>query len=331
MQGEPTQAQVRRIIEKHFVGAAVTNISRITEGYSHYMYLCKLTSKNGDQDVIVRINYNTKEDFTIGKELWVIEEYRAIGAPVPMIYGHDTSRSEFPFEYLIMEKLRGECLGSIWKTLTPQEKESLAGSMGKLLCQLHSVKTKTFGKVTREGVKPMEDFSFRSVGAPPKHSPWVAKVLHDAFSDLSGLVAYRLVLPEQASAIVQHLSRNIPLMEEADAVLVHNDFTIDHLFVEKKSGIWGITGICDFEFASSYAREFDFIKLHRLGLLNDPSIKAALLEGYGKERLHRDFDQALLLYRVVREIGFAYYTAKAGNLEKAKQTIDYILSIVKRA
>jgi len=331
MHAEPTQAQVENIIERHFPHATLTNVSRITEGYSHYMYLCRLTSPEGEQEVIVRINYNTKEDFTIGKELWVIEQYRGVGVPVPKIYGHDTSRSLFPFEYLVMENLRGECLGKLWTTLTLQEKESLAKRMGKLLRQLHSVETKTFGKVTSTGVRPSEDFSFRSVGTPPNHSPWVAKVLHDAFTDLSGLVAYRLVLPEHASAIVQYLSRNIPLMEQADAVLIHNDFTLDHLFVEKQSGTWAIVGICDFEFASGYAREFDFIKLHRLGLLDEPTLKSALLEGYGKEVLHKEFDQVLSLYRLVRDIGFAYHTAKAGNVGEARKTLDYILSVVNRS
>ena len=84
----------------------------------------------------------------------------------------------------------------------------------------------------------------------------------------------------------------------------------------------------DFEFAYAYAPEFDFIKLHRAGILDDKKIKKAIMNGYGAKELHKEFDKVVLIYRLIRDIGFVGYVAKAGNLEAAKKALDFVLKIV---
>jgi aminoglycoside phosphotransferase (APT) family kinase protein len=151
-------------------------------------------------------------------------------------------------------------------------------------------------------------------------------LFEDALKDLAGLIAYRLLTPEQSSAIVSYLHKNINLTEEAEPVLIHNDVIFDHIFVEKETDQWRMTGICDFEFAAAYAREFDFVKLHRAGLLKE--IKENLLEEYGK--IHPKFDEVVQMYRIVRDIGFARHTAKSGHMETSKKAIENVLRTVNR-
>ena len=323
MKEDPTEQQIREILKKHFPDREIKSISRINEGFTHWMYNCELEGKN----VILRIGYNTKTDYTIKKELWVTEKYREVKIPVPEIYAEDTTRKEFPFEYLIMQKLPGQCLGKIWENLNIEEQKEIAFKIGQLMDKLHTIKFDKYGYIEYGGVKDDGQFSFREVKNSTELQ-WTAKLMDSGFRDLGGMVAQGLITPEQTSEIAKYLHKKIHLTKHAESVLIHGDLVLDHIFVEKENSEFKITGLCDLEFASAFAREFDFIKFHRAGLLYLEHFKNSLFLGYGKEKLHPQFDEVIRLYRMVRDIGFATYVAKAGNREVADKAVTNILKTV---
>src|SRR3989338_1211786 len=122
MNKTPSEEQVKQILERHFPDVSVSSTMRINEGFTHYMYESVLDTKT----VIIRVGYNENEEYSLGKEFWAMEAYKKAGIPVPSIYAIDTSRTEFPFEYMVMQKLPGQCLGQIWNALKPEEKKQVA-------------------------------------------------------------------------------------------------------------------------------------------------------------------------------------------------------------
>ncbi len=330
MAHEPNEEQIRGIIKKHFSNWEIKDIKRINEGYTHYMYECVCEIKNKVINFILRIGFN-KKDFSIAKELWVMKKYSEIGILAPKVYGSDVSRTEFPFDYVIMEKINGECLGKIWNNLNKKDKAEIAFLMGKLLAKLHSIRLDKFGRIDENGIIEEEEFSFRKIPNAPLEPEWTTKLLSDTLKDFASIISFKLLTPKQSSDILHYLHSNIYLTENAEPVLIHSDFHLDHIFVIKENGEWKITGICDFEFASSSAKEFDFVKIHRLGLLNDENFKKMLLKGYGIEKLHKEFDKVVKLYRIARDIGFAKYTARRGDMEITSKTISNILDLIRES
>jgi aminoglycoside phosphotransferase (APT) family kinase protein len=316
------EQRVETILKKHFPNAEIRSIKQITEGYTHYMFDCELADKN----VIARIGMNKEDKYSIAKELFVMQKYVEAGVPVPKVFASDFSRSDFPFEYAIMEKLPGECITKVWKTLSDGDKKLVMFKVGELLARLHSVKFGFFGDIGKDGVIEEEEFSFRD--SKQKEQNWKAVLYKEAFKQLSNLITIGLLAPEQSAQIAKYLHMNVHLLDNAEPVLVHNDFHPDHIFIHKVSNSWEICGICDFEFASAFAREFDFIKLHRSGLLQD--FKSAILAGYGTDKLHPQFDKAVELYRLTRDMGFARFVAKANNPELAEKTVAGIMRVVSR-
>ena len=278
--------------------------------------------------VIIRVGYNENEEYSLGKEFWAMEAYKKAGIPVPSIYAIDTSRTEFPFEYMVMQKLPGQCLGQIWNALKPEEKKQVAFEMGRLLAKMHEVRFEDFGSIGPEGFFVDNDFSFRESARLEGHVSWKRQLLKKTLDDMSILMAMDLLKHEQTVAIASKLHSNLSFANQAEPVLVHNDFCLDHIFVEERDGKWEISGICDFEFAAAYAREYDFIKLHRSGFLDEADMKEALLEGYGLDKLHPEFDEVVAYYRFTRDIGFAAFTAKSGERETSQKALENVLKFV---
>ncbi len=322
MTKELSKNTLKRILRKHFPKNKILEISRISEGYSHYMYDCTLDNKN----VILRISFNRKEEVNIHKEEWMIKQYKKTGAPVPKIYA---VKSEKDFDYMLLEKFKGENLEKIWTNISRKEKIQVGEEIGKLLKKLHSITFKEFGEITDKGLKVEESFKFRQAGKAVKMSPWVAKLFKDCFVDFSKLIAQDLVTKEQSAQIVKYLHSHTPMIKKCKPVLAHMDFNLGHLFVQKINKKWKITGLIDFEFAKAYAPEFDFIKLHRSGVLEDKKVKQAIKKGYGN-KLHKDFDDVVLAYRISRDIGFVAYVAKAGNIKVAKKALEFVLKTVRK-
>jgi aminoglycoside phosphotransferase (APT) family kinase protein len=328
MNNEPTQEQIEQVLLKN-LDVKILDIRRITEGYTHYMYDCKCELTHGEiKHYILRISYNRKEDTDLAKELAVMELYSKHGVPTPIVYASDVERKDFEFDYAIIQKFEGVPLASILESLSPVEKKNIAEKIGQLLKKIHSISMDDYGDFTKHGLKKREEFTFRKLeGAPIMHS-WTRTLLKGAFEDLSGLVTLDLITVEQSHQLMTYLYSCKELIKDAKPVLIHGDFHADHILMQKIEGEWEITGIVDFEFAASMAIEYDFIKLHRSGLLEDKSFREGLFEGYGEENIHTKFDELVQFYRVLRDLGFAFHLAKAGDKETYNKVMDKVWKMI---
>jgi len=322
---EPKITQLKKLILKHFPKSRVVAIKRIIIGYSHYMYDCELISGSKKRDIILRLGDNFKDDSCMAKELYIMALYKRHNIPVPRIYGHDITRKSFSYDYILMEKFHDKTIADVWGSASIGDRRKIAFAMGRFLRKLHSIKVEGFGNITAGGLKRHEEFSFRKFSDAPANVEWTRQVLKDAYQDLSGLMSFHALNHQQLSRITKYLHDNVYLTEKADATLIHNDFNLEHIFIRKSGNDWRITGIIDFEFAEAYAREFDFVKLHRRGLFEERYLLDDMIKGYGKNLLHPRLLDVIRYYRMVRDIGFAYHLLKAGNEEHYKKVIDTIL------
>ncbi len=300
--------KIKQIIEKEF-NANTLEIKRITEGYSHFMYEIKIDKE--PKTVIVRFSNNKKEDVCLEKEKYIIEKLRENQIPAPKIH-------VFKEDYMILEKLSGIRLDSIWDSLTKQEKIQVTKEIGILLSKIHSIKLEKFGKIEAKGkIESDEAFEFRAMGEKTKYNLFLREYLKHHFEDLARLVSYEHVSKEFIINLFSYLIKNLDKVKYlGEPTLIHGDFMTGHLFVEKINNEYKIIGIIDFEFASSYSPDYDFIKLHRQGFFEDLELKNALVEGYGKIN-----EQGVEIHRLIRDMGFAWAVLESGNKELSDKKI----------
>ena len=308
--------KIKNIIEKEF-NAEVVSIKRITEGFSHYMYEVKITKK--PFILIVRFSNNTKEDVNLEKEKYIIEILRKNNIPAPKIYA-------FNPDYMILEKLSGIRLDTIWDSMPKSEQIQITKEMGKLIKKIHLIKLKKFGRIHANGyIKSDEAFKFRQVGEIPSFNVFSREWLIDHLKDFARLLSYKHINKNFMKQMFLFYLDNLEHIEyKGKPTLIHGDFHQGHIFIEKNKDNWKITGLIDFEFAQSYSPEYDFIKLHRNNFFDIPELKHALIQGYGLIN-----EKAVEIHRTARDFGFGWAMAECGNAKIANETFKKIEKRIK--
>jgi len=308
--------RIKQIIKEEF-NAETLLIRRITEGYSHYMY--EVTTNKQPFRMIIRFSNNKKEDVNLGKEKYVMDLLRKNNIPVPKIYSYS-------HKYMIMEKFSGIRLDTIWESLTKEEKIQITRKIGKLLSKIHHIKLEKFGIIKDKGkIKSDEPFKFRKMGEYIEYNKFLREWLKAGLEDLARILSYKHISKELIIEIFRYLTTNLHKIEySGEPVLIHGDFMPDHIFVEKINNNYEIIGLIDFEFALSYAPEYDFIKLHRKGFFNDENLKKALKEGYGEIN-----EEAVEIHRIMRDLGFAWVVLESGDKSLSDKTLKDIEKRIK--
>ncbi len=309
------EEQIKTIAKKEF-DAEVIKIKKITEGYSHYMYNVRINKE--PYELIFRFSNNKKKDVNLAKEKYVMEVMSKNNLPIPKIYAFDNSKKESSEEYMVLEKMSGIRLDTIWDSMTKEEKTQVTEEIGKILSKIHSIKFEEFGYI-REGGEIDFDvaFRFKQMGDPLTHSRYLRGELKDYFINFSRLISYRHLPKEFFRNYMDFLHKNLETLDYSEKpVLIHSDFMTGHLFVKKDNSVYKIVGLIDFELAKASAPQGDFIKLHRQGFFDDPDLKEALKKGYGKIN-----EKAVEILRILRDISFAQVLFESGNKELAAKII----------
>ncbi len=312
----------------HLIFPEISNVKKINKGYSHDIF--EVFPKNNEKTFIIRFSNGNKEENSLEKEIRVNEILAENNLPVPKIILYQKASNELPLEFAIMSKIEGHDLDDLWKKLLKGEQEKIAEKMGELLGKIHNIKFDKFGVLTPNGIREKYDFNFKKVGKEVKINRHSAEILSRAFSDLGFFSSHKFVTEDLVSKIVKYLIKNRRLTEiKEKPSLIHGDFDIRNIKVIKEKDQWTISGIFDFEYTSSLMREYDFIKLNRIGFLSKGHIRNSLLKGYNKyQKIDKDFDKRIEFFRFMRDIGFAVFLLKAGNKQLANKTIERIKSII---
>jgi len=302
--------KIIKIIKKEF-DAKIIEIKKITEGYSHYMYDVKI-NKSPFQ-IIIRFLNNKEKGVNLGKEKYVSDLMRSKNIPVPKIYSFNEKE-----DYMVLEKLSGIQLDTIWDSLSQKEKIQITKEIGKMLSKIHSIKLEAFGYIQDKGKIDSDiAFKFKTIKEPLKYSPRLRGLLKGYLIDLNRLISYKYLPKEFFSHYIKFICNNLDILDyNKKPVLAHGDYMTGHLFVQKQNIKYKIVGLIDFELSTASAPVDDFIKLHRQGFFNNPNIKKALKEGYGEIN-----EKAVEILRIMRDISFAQVNFESGNKELGDKII----------
>jgi aminoglycoside phosphotransferase (APT) family kinase protein len=308
--------KIKKIIKKEF-GIDPREIKQTSGGFSHHMYEVLIDKE--PFSLLIRFSNNSeKKERDLRKEVYVLEEMKKAGAPVPKIYIFRKNEEKEEHDYMLIEKIRGIRLDTIWNGLSKEEKIEITRKIGQLMKKIHSIQLGKFGNLEEEGHIEVEtQFKFKTVGEQHEYSPFLRQFFKDHFKDIALLFSYEHIKPEFITKLIQFIAKNKKEIDyKGPPVLIHGDMHPGHIFVEKTNGEYEITGLIDVEFAEPSCPEYDFIKLHRTGFFDDPDLKKALKEGYGKIN-----EKAVLIYRIMRDVGYARVLFDSGNNELAEKIL----------
>jgi len=297
---------------------------KLNRGYSHDIY--EVETNESPAKAIIRFSNKNPRENCLEKEIRVNQILKKIGIPVPEILLHDKTKKIIPYEFVIMAELEGEDLDQLWDNLPENEKIDILEKIGEILGRIHKVKFKHFGILLPKGIKKKADFSLKMEGDKIEMNPSTLDIFVDTFEWIGTLATFSIINPEFILDLTKYILDKRKLTETNEKpALTHGDFYTQNFKVKRINNEWIITGLLDFEYGAAKIKEYDFVKLHREGILEKDSQREALLKGYKKyQKIDQDFDKKIDFFRTCRDIGFASYLLKAGRLEKAQEVLGKV-------
>jgi len=309
------------------VSKEIKNMRYKREGYSRYKWLIEL--RNGKR-LLLKVSEKRDKRYSLKKEAYVCNLLRKHRIPTPRVikYGNFLLNGE-KYEYLLVTLLEGFILKKIFFALPRKEQCRVLCNVSALLGRMHSIKFKKYGDIDEDGgIVSGEQVSFKTIKQKYKRFgiSWEWLVFSKAYKYLGVLMACKVIDKRFVIRIIDFLNKYKKIFETPGPPrFVHNDFKFDHVLI-KKNKKREIAGIIDFELAASYPKEYDFIRLHKEGIFDDKHLKECLLRGYKKyQRISKDFELRVLIYRLIQELGHAKNAIKSEGMNSAKRIcIDMI-------
>jgi len=236
-----------------------------------------------------------KEIITTQKGSYFFGNQRPSNIPVGDLIFFDETREHFPNIYTIQEYIQGKPLYFHLKTQTTDflEVEKLKfinffKKLGNILGKLHEIKFDS------------HYWEIEDIGKIQARSTW-----HDIFykelnTHIQDAKKYKVDFIEEIS---NYYKDNESLLEEEEAVLIHNDFQENNIIVKEEPGELHINGLINFDHWRIGARAQDFIKLEYFTVdpLSIPDFKQAFYEGYGelcKEAGSNEFKKKVEMHKL---------------------------------
>ncbi|MCX6732140.1 MAG: HAD-IA family hydrolase [Candidatus Roizmanbacteria bacterium] len=243
----------------------------------------KATLDDGTE-VIMRMHPNGLKNGYFWAEKTMADAAQKAGVPAYKTYFINTSKKQFPFDYMIISCEKGKNM----KNSGPYEPEIdkvLIEDTGRLMALTHSVKTEKYGFFDNEIAKK----EGKLVGI---HNTWKEHIYASLNDNLDYLISKNAISKDEREKIETIFKNNDHLIVCDSPRLVHNDIADWNQLTDGKKITafidWdeGFSGdpICDF---STYSVFFDDVRL------------ANLIRGYETvTKLADDFEEKFHLYRL---------------------------------
>ena len=257
----------------------IAGYEKLVRGYDNEVYV--VTLHDGSR-FVVRIRRHG--ELPMEDEAWAIEQARAAGAPVPVVYLCEhflIDGAERPV--MVQAFVPGHPLGELAPTLTPDEVRACVVQAARALANVHSVRVEGW-YMRRHGVWDFVD------GAAI-----AASNLEDRRSERVAALAAGITVREW-DRLITALDTLQQCFPPEVPVLLHGDYTPDHLLFDDALRL---AGIIDWGQSQGGTPMVDLLGLRNAGL-GVPVDMEWLRAGYGAAPIWDTFAERILAH----EIGF---------------------------
>jgi len=249
----PEIKDVRIITQKYF--NEDLTIEPVLKGCSTFVY--RITTDNKTY----YIRFLPEED-SFASEVLVHNELSNLGVKVPKVLYFEEKNELTNLSLMILDEIPGDCI----EDKSPNDSlEEILIEAGRELALLHSIPVNGFGWIDKKSHSKLK-------GEKSDFEDYFCEYLK---YDLDKLRLYDFTENEK-NLIKKHMHVATSFVKVEDAVLVHGDFDISHIFHE--SGKY--SGIIDFGEVRGNNRLYDLATF--IGLYQDEKSYSYLLEGYSQ-------------------------------------------------
>jgi aminoglycoside phosphotransferase (APT) family kinase protein len=212
-------------------GSDVESKERISGGYSCEVWRVKTTD---GQDLVYRANWfanwDGKEGVHFENEKWALQKCESEGIPASRFHHVEHGLSGYPTRSVIVNSfVEGDPLKQLMATeLSGDSLESVLFEVGRLMGNLHQLKTNGFGRLDGNG--PIDSW----------RAAYLGQLDVDRLREAADNVDLPRPLIEEGIAL---LEGHAHLGEGVEPCLLHGDFRLEHVIV--KDG--HVAGLIDFE------------------------------------------------------------------------------------
>jgi aminoglycoside phosphotransferase len=259
----------------HRLGLTCTSVQPLCLGSYSLIYVATVTDGT---EYIIRAQYPWWKATKTRNEVLCIDYInRHTSIPVPKVILWNDDDSEVGCEYIVMEKIPGVNLASVWNLLSSDEQQQIITQMAEIFVQFRRLSFDFVGSFTSEtnneqdisiGPAVEQTMIFATMTEMIEHLPrkFQLSTLCGPFSNIKDYLLARLnlelyclnhfrtlapnaaLIPKLKRYIQQFSDKFPPVTKHIPIVLAHNDFRLANIIVEGTK----ITGVIDWEWAGAY-------------------------------------------------------------------------------
>ena len=282
--------------------AAIVRQDKIVRGYDNEVY--RVSTEDGI-GLIVRIR--RRSEVSMADEAWAIAQVRAAGAPVPDVLLCDRRWLDgAERDVMVQRAMAGRPLADLAATLTPEQVRACLVQAGAALVPIHSVAVAGFYQ-RHHGVW---DFASWAEVA--------ASNLRDRTAERAAVLSVGVTAAEFATLITKldELQRRLPWTQP---VLLHGDFTPEHLLFDDALTLTGIIDFGDFQGGSPMIDLHELLS-HTVGWGLDEQERVEWVRaGYGPAPIWEHLVERQLMHAIGQTIGSLTYHVAIKDTVSAAQ------------
>lgn len=179
------------------------------------------------------------------------------------------------YPFIVMQKLEGSPLKSVWNLLSIWEKKCILGQIADILKELHSI---TLEQTESRGENWNSFISSQRINLLKNHSEFG---LDHAWT----------------KKIIQFIQNTDPIEFSSTTAICHTEIMKEHIFVTKGLNGFKVTGLIDFEPSMAAIPEYDFCSVGLFVSAGEEGLFKHFLKSYGYRGSSTGIMRMLLLHR----------------------------------
>jgi aminoglycoside phosphotransferase (APT) family kinase protein len=257
---------------------------------------------------VVRLNIpeaqNPSYEFLIDQ--WIYGVLKAKGLAHLTVYAVDLSRTEFPFDYEIIEYAAGEQLSLLQDPVTQYLPPTLFSSLGQMLAKVHTIPITDFGPIHVGSLVPVKQGKVNVRGV---HKSWKDYIFCNLYEHVEFCRSIGTISTQEAERIINLFNHLASFLVIKKGFLLHGDLGNHNIIADGNK----ITALIDWEDCMSGDPIFD---LAYWGTFFRDHYRSQLLEGYCQEKLlPNDFEIRYWLYYLRISLSKTVHRHRFGYLD----------------
>jgi len=259
------ELEIVQSLVKPYSSGIVKNFKLLSEGCANTNY--KIEFSGTHPPLVLRIY--VREKSALAREIYIHDLVENL-IPVPDIFYHDTSCKVIEHPYALMQWVDGILMRDL---ILNNEKDGIASTAfeaGIYLYHISQIKYDQGGFFQADG-------SIRAFNEDEKYLAYVNMLLNND-TVIQSLEKARI---KKLNELITNNQSDLPLINDAN--LTHGDYDPANILVVKKSDIWQIAAVLDWEFAFSGTYFLDIGMMLRFSHKITPTFEQRFIKGFKDE------------------------------------------------